>query len=110
MGKHRPRDVPPPLVEIDVPVQPVHRPRSDSAEGDRDKEQVFEHDIGRQREEIEADVLAEDGLALAVGRLEDEAQENIPIAGLEHGDRHSDKAGDEREKQFQVRAPDREGR
>ena len=69
-------------VELDVALHPIDRAGQDRAAEQDQQQPVLERDIGRQREEIEADVLAEDRIALAIGHLVKEAQRHVPVREL----------------------------
>ena len=58
----------------------IHGCREKSACSKNEEQPILERKIGRKREEVEADILAEKRVALAVRRLMDEAQNEIPIA------------------------------
>ena len=70
-------------VELDVALHPIDRAGQGGAEEQEQQQPVLERDIGRQREEIEADVLAEDRVALAIGHLVKEAKGHLPVRELD---------------------------
>jgi hypothetical protein len=68
------------------------------AEHQQQHQPVLERDIGGQRKEIEADVLAKHRIALAIRHLVEEAKHDVPVRKLEDGDQQAEKdghAGDE---------------
>ena len=75
-------------------MHPVHRSGDEKAQDERQQQPIFEDDIGGKGEEIEADVLAELGIALAIRHLIDEAQEQVPVAHLPCGNQDRKDAGD----------------
>src|SRR5713101_4501783 len=88
-----------PLVEYDVAMRPIHRAGDESAPGERQQHPVLERDIGGKREEIEADVLAEKGIALSVWCLVDEPKDHVPVTGLAHGDQAPEDDGHPRDEE-----------
>ena len=93
MGEHAARQPPRPLVELDVAVRPIHDTGDCRAEDHEQQQPVLERDIGRQREEIEADVLAEHRIARAVGHLVEEAKHDVPVRELDEGGQQAEKNG-----------------
>ena len=99
MGEDAARQPSRPLVELDVAVRPIHDTGDCRAEDHEQQQPVLERDIGRQREEIEADVLAEHRIARAVGHLVEEAKHDVPVRELDEGGQQAEKdghAGDEK--------------
>src|SRR5262249_51927578 len=67
------------LVEHDVAMRPIHRTGDESAPDERQQHPILDRDIGGKREEIEADVLAVERIALSVWRLVDEPKDHVPV-------------------------------
>ena len=78
-------------------MHPVHRSGDENAQDERQHHPVFEDDIGGKGEEIEADVLAVQGIAVSIRHLIDEAQEQVPVAHLPCGNQNRKDAGDPRD-------------
>ena len=87
------------LVEHDVAVREIYCAGDKSAQDERQQHPVLERDVGGKREEIKADVLAVEGIALSVRHLVDEAEDHVPVSGLARGDQDSKDDGDPRDEQ-----------
>ena len=83
---------PEPLVDFDLAPRPINASRAKRGERDGQHHPILEHYISREREKIEADVLREDRIRLAVWHLEDEPQEDVPVAHFDDGNQSG--AGD----------------
>src|SRR5580692_8417824 len=57
------------LVEANVAMRPIDGARGRCAQDERRQGKILERHQGWEREEIEADILAVEGIALAVGHL-----------------------------------------
>ena len=90
MGDRRGRSAPGRRIEADVAVEEVDRAGHQTGEREQPEEPVLERDIDRQREEVEADVLAELRIVAAVWRLVKEPKDEVPAAGLARGDQQSE--------------------
>ncbi len=73
-------------LERDVAAYAVDHGCNDRTAKEQLQQPVLERKIGGQREQIEADVLAEDRIVLAVGHLMKEAQHQVPVGDLAGGD------------------------
>ena len=80
-------------VELDVALHPIDSAGDGRAEEQQQQQPVLERDIGRQREEIEADVLAEHRIALAIGHLVEEAKHRVPVRDLDGGGQQAEQDG-----------------
>src|SRR6516165_1452698 len=85
MGYCRGRETPS-RIQTDVVVQEVDRAGHEAREQQGPQEPVLERDENRQREEVEADVLSEQRIDLTIWRLVEEPEDEVPPAGLAHGD------------------------
>ena len=88
-----------PTVQIDFAVHEVHRAGHEGAQQQDQQHPVLERDVDRQREQVEADVLAEQRIVLAVRHLVDEPEDQVPLAGLAHRDQQSDDERDGQDEQ-----------
>jgi hypothetical protein len=80
-------------------VHPIHCSGDEKAQDERQQHPIFEYYIGWKGEEIEADVLVVQGIALSIRHLIDESQEHIPVADLPGGKQDRKDAGDPRDEQ-----------
>jgi hypothetical protein len=87
---HRPAS----LIEGDATVHPIHRSSDENAQDEHQQQPIFEGDIGGKGEEIEADVLLVQGIALAIRHLVDESQERVSVAHLPCGHQDPEQTGD----------------
>ena len=86
MGDRRGRDAPARRIETDVVVQEVDRASHEAGQHEHPQQPVLDRDVEGKREEVEADVLFEQRIAAAVGRLVEEPEDEVPPAALAHGD------------------------
>ena len=93
------RNAPGPSVQIDFAVHEVYRSGHEGAQDQDQQHPVLERDVDRQREEVEADVFAEQRIVLAVRHLVDEPEDQVPLTGLAHRDQQSDDEGDSQDEQ-----------
>ena len=63
---------------FDVAVYPIDRSGEERAQEKREKHPILGCDIGRQRKEIKADVIAVEWVVRAIGHLIEELQEDTP--------------------------------
>ena len=93
------RDAPGPRVRIDFAMHEVHRSGHEAAQEQDQQHPVLERDVDRKREEVEADVLVEQRIVLAVRHLVDEPEDQVPLTGLAHRDQQSDDERDSQDEQ-----------
>ena len=84
-------------VVFDVAARPIDRSGEQHAHDDREQHPVLDRDIGGQREEIEADVLAVERIVGAVRHVIEELQEDAPVAGFRRADQRCEQARGERD-------------
>src|SRR5262249_44838949 len=63
-------------------IGPIDSAGHESTRDDDQQHPILERNVGGKREEIDADVLSEDWIALSVWRLVNEAQGYLPVAGF----------------------------
>ena len=73
------------LIERDAAPHSIDRPGDQGAEDDRQQHPILQREVSGQGEEVEADVRAVDRITLAIGDLEQEAQDHVPVAHLRPG-------------------------
>src|SRR5215471_6538436 len=79
-------------VVLDTALHPTDRSGKERAQEEREQHPILDGDTGRQRKEIEADVLIVKRVVRAIGYLMEEPQEDAPVVDLSPGDKHSDEA------------------
>ena len=70
------------LIDRNRAVHPIERRGHQTGDAEREQQPVLDRNISGQREQIESDVLAEQGIGEAVRHLIDVAQRHAPIAEL----------------------------
>src|SRR3989441_4700728 len=81
------------LPERDVAAHPVDHACNDRAAEEQLQQPILELNIGGQREEIEADVLPEDRIALAKWHLMKEAKRHVPARDFDGGENQPQEDG-----------------
>ena len=99
MGDDGGRNAPGPPIQIDVAMHEVNRSGHQGAQEQDQQQPVLERDVDRQRKQVEADVVVEQRIVLAVRHLIDEPQDQVPLAGLAHRDQQSDDESDGQDEQ-----------
>jgi len=74
-------------------VDPINRSGEERAQEEREQHPIFDDDVGRQRKEIEADILVVEWVIRAIGHAIEEPQEDAPVVDLSPGDKHCEEAG-----------------
>ena len=77
----------------------VNRTGHQGGEQQDPQQPVLDRDVDRQRKEVEANVLVEQRVVPAVCRLVDEPEDEVPPAGLAHGDQQSEDERDGEDEQ-----------
>src|SRR5215472_7869203 len=90
VSDHRWRHRPALDIVLDVAMYPIDRPREERTQEKREKHPILDRYVGRQRKEIEADILVVEWIGCAVRHLMEKSQEDRPIVDFSPGNKHGE--------------------